>query len=310
MSRGYVLIDGNSIGYAANSSKKLDVGGMQVQAIYGFVRALRKIVSTFPNLTPIVLWDGKSWRKEVFEGYKAKRDATDTATQRKQTEMREIFRAQKPFIHSFCAALGVHQFSADNLEADDLAGMLVRRYDGTDRRIVLITADKDWIQLVGPKVMWFDPINDQRITAGTLQEKLGVATPQAWLEVKALMGDTSDEIPGVGGIGEKGALELLATYGGVTKFVRAYRAGELSKVPKKFVALATDPEKIRTFARNMKLMDLRNPSMCPMPKNLRVVHLPLDKTAFGALCDDLMFRSISRDLDAWCEPFEQMALAA
>lgn len=307
MKHGYLVIDGNNIAYAANATRKLHVGDLETQGIYGFLRAIRAAIANYPMLKPIVLWDGRSWRYDAFPDYKAKREkAPETKSEQAMADNRASMREQKPFIRRALINLGVTQMVALNLEADDLAGIIVRRYQPEGKKILLISGDKDWIQLIGPGVGWMDPINDIRITASKLEEKLGVKTPRQWLEVKALMGDSSDEIPGVGGIGEKGAKELVMTYGSVTSFLNQAMDGSLPELPKKFRDFAESTDKQVIFHRNMKLMDLASPEI-PAPLGLKVEKSTLDADAFAEFCEELIFRSITSDLNNWCEPFENAA---
>jgi 5'-3' exonuclease len=309
MKHGYLLIDGNNIAFAANATRKLHAGDMETQGVYGFLRAIRAAVAAYPMLIPVVLWDGRSWRYDAFSGYKAKREKEpENKSEQAMADNRASMREQKPFIRRALLNLGVAQMVALNLEADDLAGILVRRYQLKGKKILLLSGDKDWIQLIGPGVGWMDPINDVRITAASLKDKLGVETPRQWLEVKALMGDSSDEIPGVGGIGEKGAKELITTYGSVTSFINQINEGSIkpADLHKKFRELAEDFEKQQIFHRNLKLMDLASPEI-PAPLGLKVEKGGLSLDDFAALCEELLFNSIISDLQNWCEPFEKAA---
>jgi 5'-3' exonuclease len=306
MSRGLLLVDVLNLTHAANANKPLTVGELPTQAIYGFLRSLRLAVTSFPQLTPVCLHDGRSWRHGVFEGYKASRNKTPTtASEHKMASLRQQVRPQLPYIRQALVHLGVRQVNAINLEADDLAGMMVRKSLAENRKVMLLTADKDWIQLVGPNVAWFDPIHDTRITLATIEAKLGVKSPRAFLEVKALMGDPSDDISGVGGIGEKGAKDLINEYGSVADFLNRSIEDLTVKLPKKFADLADSNEKQEIFARNMRLMDLSHPSI-PKPADLRVNAGEFNPEAFMGFCDDLLFRSITGNFEDWIEPFRSI----
>ena len=304
--QGYLLIDGNSIGYAAASAKVLKLGDLEVQAIYGFIRSIRAMAFKFPQLTPLILWDGVSWRKDKFLGYKASRDKEPaTKSDKILAAMRDSFKAQKPYIKIGCKLLGVLQLSALNLEADDLAGMLVRKYQPQGKRIVMMTGDKDWAQLVQPGVTWFNPIQNVIVNVMTLKEKLGVENGRAFLEVKAMMGDVSDDIPGVGGIGEKGAIELVNTYGSVASFLNQWHEGSLKDIHKKFRDFADSVDKQAVFMRNLDLMDLQSPKI-PKPIALTPEPGKYDIEAFRVFCEKLMFRSLLTDLETFCQPFAKV----
>ena len=128
-------------------------------------------------------------------------------------------------------------------------------------------------------------------------------TPRQWLEVKAIKGDISDEIGGVGGIGDKGAIELINTYGSVNTFNNSALEGTLKDAPKKFRDFAEQTEKQDIFARNMNLMDLNSPNI-PKPENLTITKGELNLAQFEKFCRALCFQSMLTDLKGWCEPFE------
>ena len=126
MPNRYLLIDGNSIGHAANNGTPLHVGTQQVQAIFGFVRSMRALMGVYGALTPLVLWDGASWRKMQFPDYKANRDKEATKSYEiKAQAAKESFKKQVPAIRKALTLLGIDQIMAANMEADDLAGILV-----------------------------------------------------------------------------------------------------------------------------------------------------------------------------------------
>lgn len=308
---GYLLIDGNSLSHAAVATRTLKVGNLPTNATYGVLRTIRAMVGVYPILTPVVLWDGATWRKEFFKEYKGSREAeaTDdkplTKAQVESQERRASLKLQKPYIRLGLKLLGVTQMWANNLEADDLAGMLVKRYQPKGKKIMMVTGDKDWIQLVGPGVGWREHRTEDRVTMKNFKDFTGVADGRQWLEVKALMGDISDEIPGVGGIGEKGAVELINTYGSVASFINQVNDGSLKKLPKKFMDLATDGEKQANFTRNMRLMDLNSPDI-PPPSDLRVTTAAMDAAKYERFCRELAFHSMLTDLPGWVKPFERI----
>ncbi len=329
MSQGLLLIDVLNLLHAANANKPLRVGELPTQGIYGFIRSLRLAVCSFPQLTPIALHDGRSWRHSAMEGYKGSRDAEPTtASAKKMAELRAQIAPQKPYVRTAMRMLGVRQIDTLNLEADDLAALMVRKAAKDDRRVMLLSGDKDWIQLVGPDVSWFDPMRDVRITHATLPKRLGldktkkrfaafktdqtgpdfvgVPSARAWLEIKALMGDSSDEIDGVGGIGDVGASEFIERFGSVANFIAMSIDGSLPRLPKKFAGLAESNEKQDIYCRNMMLMDL-NHAAVPAPVDQRVDTGEFSEEAFGNLCRDLLFQSVLNGLPGWIEPFRRQA---
>lgn len=321
MSRGFLLIDGAHTANRCNNTKPLNVGPLPTQAIYGFLRTLQPMIASFPMLTPMVLWEGRSWRYDVFPEYKASRNKEPkTKTEKQQAALKAQLKTQMPFIKAGLRHLGVRQVMAINYEADDLAGMMVDRAAG--KNILLVTGDRDWVQLVRPKVAWMDPIQGLRITPETISDKLGyrrkdgtwvgVKSAKAWLEIKALMGDTSDCIPGVGGIGENGAIDFIHEYGSVANFMNQVidKTIDVSKLHKKYRLLAEDAEKTFAYQRNMELMNLDvREQKRPEPLGLTVDKGEFNKAAFRKFCEKLAFNSITGRFDEWCEPFATTATA-
>ncbi|WP_062120211.1 5'-3' exonuclease H3TH domain-containing protein [Aureimonas sp. AU40] len=301
MQKTYIVIDGNSIGHAAQASTKLKVGAQEVQAIFGFLRSVRPLFVRYPSAHPIVLWDGRSWRKDAFTEYKANRDREETKSEKIAAAEKAAFQVQRPYIEKAMTLLGVPQLKAINMEADDLAGILVEKFEREGHKALLVSGDKDWIQLIGPSVTWFDPIRDKRISPANLLEKHGVATPRQFLEMKALMGDTGDNIPGVGGIGEKTAVKLLSEFESVKNLSNLMLEGSLpkqGKIVERFLR-----EGLELFARNVSLMDLRSGPHRPAPINMRLKKEAPNLENFRIFCERLVFRSILRDFDNWCAPF-------
>lgn len=295
----YLIIDGNSIGFASHNAKKLTVDDMEVQAIFGVLRSMRGLVLKYNSYRPLVLWDGRSWRKDVFVEYKSNRDSTE-----KLVAMRDGFKKQRPYIARALSALGVPQVMAINLEADDLAGMYVAKMSARGETVVLISGDRDWLQLVSPSTMWVDPIRNLTVTYRTFESFTGYATPAAFVEGKCLQGDNSDKVPGVGGIGKDGAKKLLAEYGSVEGFLKAFNSGGIKKPGKRLTDFATNAKGgLDRFKENRRLMCLTDPSIFPKAEKLTVTRGEFNPDAFRTLCEDLAFHSILRDFDRWVKPF-------
>lgn len=306
MSQGLLIIDGNSLGHAAHNATKLTVGEMQTQAIFGMVKSCKLLAENYAGWQQLVLWDGKAeWRKALHPDYKANRKAKDE----KQEAHKEAYKAQSPFVRKALQLLGIRQMLVTSLEADDMAGILVKRAAGN---IVLVSGDRDWLQLVRPNVMWFDPIRDYKVGHGNFTEFTGYFTPREFLEGKALMGDTSDNIPGVGGIGEKGAPEFMAQFKSVDNFFKQVDDGTFVPKKKAHQNLATE-EGRAAFARNLRLMNLLEVPN-PVKEDMQVIPATYNEANFRLLCEKLAFMSILRDFDNFMTPFrglqEQLPLAA
>lgn len=301
----YTLIDGNSLGHFYNNAKPLTIGETQVQAIYGTLKRLQAHCASFQDYQPVVLWDGASWRKLMFAEYKENRDRKETKNEIRMQEMKDAYKKQVPYLKKALRFLGIPQVWSLNMEADDLGAILTDRYTKTGSKIILLTGDKDWLQLVGPGVVWKDFANDRLVTQKNFAEFTGVDTVRKFVEVKALCGDQGDNVAGVGGIGEKGAIEFINTYGSVANFTNGVildKSIDLKTVPKKYRNLVEDENKAITFSRNIDLVDLRT-SARPAPQALEVDKGTPDAAKFRQFCELLLFKSFLKDFDEWVSVF-------
>lgn len=201
-----MLIDGNSIlNRAFFALPPLnDKDGKNVNAVYGFVNILLKIISTYQPDKLIVAFDkhGQNFRKELYPEYKATRK-----------KMSDDLAAQIPVLHELLALMQVQVVEKPGVEADDILGTIATAFDGHS---YIVSGDKDMLQLVSDKttvLLTKRGVTDvDDITIDNIVEKTGM-TPSQVVEFKSLRGDTSDNIPGVKGIGDKTALSLLQKYG-------------------------------------------------------------------------------------------------
>lgn len=295
-----IIIDGNSIGYAAHYATKLTAGGMETQAIFGFVKTMRQIRQDYPDHKPMVLWDGRAqWRFDMHPDYKSNRDDDP-----KKVKTKEAYAAQRPYIARALTHLGVRQMTVKTHEADDMAGYLVASLtQKPENEIVLISGDGDWIQLVRPNVTWRDMRDDSKVvTIDNLMDKTGYPTPYAFLEGKCLQGDSSDCISGVGGIGEKGAPLFVAEFGSVRKFWQRCDSGEYAPKKKSLQRLAS-PEGRAIFGRNLRLMQLLKVSV-PAREAVCVDQGRFNVSGFAELCEELAFLSILRNVEHFTNPFK------
>lgn len=295
------LIDGNSVGRAAHAGAKLTAGSIQTQAIFNMIKGARHWAMD-SEFAPLVLWDGHAqWRYDLYPEYKGKRNDDP-----KKIADREAYNAQKPILIKMLGLLGIRQVMAAHEEADDLAGYFVALQKSRDpmSKIKLTTGDEDWAQLLREGVEWEDHRDHKKhLTMDNLFEKTGFRTPYAFLEGKVLQGDTSDNISGVGGIGEKKAPEFLAEFGSVREFWRRVNSGEFVPRYAAHKRLAS-AEGRALFGRNLRLMQLLKPR--PFDKaDMTVYPAKFNPEAFLDECSKLAFMSIVRDKHAFLAPFEK-----
>lgn len=307
MQRHYLIVDGNSLGHMAQNMKPLSIGNFPVQSIYGFLRTLRAYAQTYSFATPIVLWDGLSWRNTVYPEYKENRKKAETRHEIAKQASNKAYAQQRPHIQKALGFLGVTQISASNMEADDLAAILCNLYTKQGHRCTLMTEDRDWLQLIGPLVSVEQPKAEhkRRITLDNFEEITGCSSPKMFIEMKALMGDGGDNIKGVGGVGDKRAIEFLNTYGSFSDFlnrVSLEKSINLKSLPKWQRDLVEDEAKALAFDFNIRLVDL-NTSARPAPKDWFVNKGEPSADNFRKFCDTLLFKSITDNFDNWLMPF-------
>ncbi|KAA0549148.1 DNA polymerase I [Bacillus sp. BGMRC 2118] len=208
MTQKIVLIDGNSLAYRAFFALPLlnNDKGIHTNAIYGFTMILMRILQEEKPTHMLVAFDaGKTtFRHSTFKEYKGGRQKTPP-------ELSE----QMPFLRELLDAFQVKRYELPNYEADDIIGTLSKLAEGKDTEIKVITGDKDLLQLVSEHTtvdITRKGITEvDSYTPEFLNEKLGI-TPNQIVDMKGLMGDASDNIPGVPGVGEKTAIKLLKEY--------------------------------------------------------------------------------------------------
>lgn len=203
----YLLIDGNSIlNRAYYGIRPLTTkDGRNTNAVYGFLTILAKHIKEYTPCRIFAAFDRKEKtpRHELYPAYKAGRKP-----------MPQELAEQFPVIKEVLGALGVSCIEKPGLEADDLLGTLSRTLPQGEDNCVILTGDRDAFQLVSPKVSvcLATTKGDFLYTEDRLKEAYGLA-PTQMIDLKAMMGDNSDNIPGIPGVGEKTALTLMHTYG-------------------------------------------------------------------------------------------------
>ena len=205
MSARLYLVDGMSHVYRAYHAIRnlTNKKGLPTNAVYGFTNMLRKLmVEEKPDYLGVAVdLPGPTVRHEQYEGYKATRRPTP-----------EDLIAQIPYVRRVCEVLRVPVLSYEKYEADDVIGTLSRKAEEAGLEVVIVTIDKDLFQLVNNRITVLDTRTMTRFDSSKVEDKLGVLPPNV-VDVLSLVGDTSDNIPGAPGIGEKGACQLIREFG-------------------------------------------------------------------------------------------------
>jgi DNA polymerase-1 len=213
------ILDGNSYIYRAfYAIRNLSTSsGMPTNAIFGFANMLLKVIKEKEPDRIAIVFDpkGPTRRHLEFKEYKAHRPP-----------MPRDLVSQIPYIHKLVQAFRIPVFIQEGQEADDLIATLTRRALEQGMEVTVVTGDKDILQLVGPKVKIYDTLKEKFFGPAEVEERFGVG-PDRVVEVMGLMGDSSDNIPGVPGIGEKTAQALIKQFGTIDNLLD--HAHELTK---------------------------------------------------------------------------------
>ncbi len=206
------IVDGHSLAYRAFYALPEDLStssGQPTNSVYGFTSMILKLMDDHRPDALAVAWDTPvpTFRKEAYEPYKAQR-----------TKAPDTFRSQLPLIREVVDSLGISQVEVDGFEADDVIATVAARAEHDGWSVLVVTGDRDSFQLIDDQVTVVYTrrgISDiVMATAEWVEARYGVA-PTAYVDYAALRGDTSDNLPGVPGVGEKTAAKLIGQYGNV-----------------------------------------------------------------------------------------------
>lgn len=213
MAKQLLLIDGNSIVFRAFFAMHSQIDrftnqdGLHTAAIYGFKLMLDHVLDNFQPDAALVAFDAgkKTFRTAKYADYKGGRAKTP-----------EELTEQLPYVRELVTALGMHSYELVNYEADDIIGTMAKEADNAGYKTLIVTGDRDLTQLATANttvaVTKHGVTQTEHFTPKYMEEKIGV-TPEQFIDVKALMGDSSDNYPGVTKIGEKTAISLIKQYG-------------------------------------------------------------------------------------------------
>ena len=202
-----ILIDGSSYLYRAFHALPplTNSKGSPTGAVKGVVNMMRRLQKDYPNSTTVVIFDakGKTFRDEIYSEYKANRPP-----------MPDDLRSQIQPIHNIIKAMGMPLISIEGVEADDVIGTYALQAAKNQQSVIISTGDKDIAQLVNQHISLVNTMTDTYLDPEGVTAKFGIP-PELIIDYLALLGDKSDNIPGVPGVGEKTALGLLQGLGGL-----------------------------------------------------------------------------------------------
>jgi len=217
--------------------------GVPVNAVYGFISMIVKLFKEKKPDHMLFCYDRKepSFRKDIYNDYKANR-----------TTMPDDLQVQMPYLRQVADLLGIADFEAPGYEADDIIGTVAKKAEAEGYQVFIVSGDKDFSQLVSENIFLYDTMKEYVYTREAIKEKHGVY-PEQFIDYLAITGDTSDHIPGVAGIGPKGAQKLIeqfATLEGVYQNIESVtpagiklkleNSKENAFLSKKLVTIVTD----------------------------------------------------------------------
>jgi len=232
--------------------------GTPVNAVFGFTNMLARLLKDHTGSHIAVIFDAGryTFRNRLYEAYKAHRPPAP-----------EELIPQFILTREATEAFGVPAIELTDWEADDLIAAYAQAAEGQGARTTIVSSDKDLMQLIRPGVMMMDPLKQKPIGPAEVMEKFGV-TPDKVIEVQALIGDSTDNVPGVPGIGPKGAAQLIAEFGDLESVLAAAPS---MKPSKRRDALIEHADKARI---SRELVTLRADAPLPLPFEALVVKEP------------------------------------
>ncbi len=249
---GYIFRAYYALAYS-NRPAMTNPEGTPVGAVYGFTSMILKLLKEHSHASIVVVFDAarKNFRYDIYPEYKANRGETP-----------EDLIPQFPLVRDAAIAFGLPAIELEGYEADDLIATYANQAIEKGCNITIVSSDKDLMQLVNDNVKMLDPMKDKYINRDEVIEKFGVP-PEQVIDVQALAGDSTDNIPGVPGIGVKTAAQLILEYGSLEELLaRAEEIkqpkrrqalidnADLARISKQLVSLALDapvPEALESF---------------------------------------------------------------
>lgn len=310
-----VIFDGNNcVWRVANVLPILTTPkGETVQVIYGFLRLLRTALERFEAQRAIVCWDCgyPKYRVSLDPLYKSRRLKGHKEATKKEKRQRSDVLRQLSVLQEILPYLGVVQLSHKNTEADDFIGVTCYRIAGLGKKIV-VSGDKDMLQLVRPGVRLFMPNKETLYTYKNFEKKVKF-TPEQWRDYRALVGDTGDDIPNAfPGMGEKTARKLVIEYtsSARTALQNMYRhPGDVAKRGKKFKKFL-EGEVWDRIDLNLRLMDLKR--VHNRKKLASIVHAEVENTErcqptqVKNILVAKRFISLLAQFASWIQPFKEL----
>lgn len=253
--------------------------GVPVNAVYGFISMIIKLMKDKNPDHVVFCYDRKeaSFRKDLYAEYKAHR-----------TEMPDDLQAQVPYLKQIAKLFGICDIELAGFEADDLIGTVANMAQKEDYEVYIVSGDKDFCQLINKNVFLYDTMKDVIYNEALVKEKHGVS-PAQFIDFLAITGDTSDNIPGVAGIGPKGAQKLIEQFGSLENVYENIDQITSNSIKEKLIA-----SKEKAFL-SKKLVTI----VCDAPISNSIEDFklkPFKKDELRVFLQDLNFKTFEKNL--------------
>ncbi len=270
---GYLFRAYHAIQYLSRSD------GTPTNAVFGVTRMLLKMLDDRAPEHVAVVMDppGKNFRHELYPEYKANRPPAP-----------EDLKVQFPLVQRAIEALALPVVVEPGFEADDVIATLAERAVDEGFEVIIVSSDKDLMQLVGDGISMWDPMRDKQYDPAAVEEKMGVPPAQVG-DLLGLMGDSSDNVPGIKGVGAKTAAKLLAEHGDLETILGAAEGMKKSKLRERLIEQADQARLSR------QLVGLRTDVELPIGPGDLVRKAP-DEQALDAFLAEMEFSNLRRDL--------------
>ena len=296
--------------------KAMNPSGTHIGGLVGFLRSLGYVTRIFDPTRVIIVWDGKGGsgnRQNINPNYKAQRATArithwglyDTREEEQEALIGQLYRTR-----DYLECLPVHQIGMEKLEADDIIAYIAKRASKADKKVTIVSSDKDFFQLIDNNVEVYAPVKKTTFNIDNIKEEIGVL-PQNYNIVKALLGDNSDNLPGVKGLGIKTILsewksftyDTNASLQDVWDHCETQLDGDKPK--KVFAKIIHNWEKVLT---NYQLMDLHNTALNEseidiVEDSLKQPIPALQTGAFLHHLDQDKIEGITKNTESWLENF-------
>ena len=296
--------------------KAINPSGTHIGGLVGFLRSLGYVTRIFDPTRVVIVWDGKGGsgnRQNIDPNYKAQRATSrithwglyDTKEQEMEALIGQLYRLQ-----DYIECLPIHQLLIDKLEADDIIAYLAKRASNVDKKVTIVSSDKDFLQLVDKNIEIYAPVKKKTFDVNNIVQEIGVL-PENYNIVKALLGDNSDNLAGVKGLGIKTILSEWKSFSHDSSaslqdvWDHCETQMEQDKPKKIFAKIIHSWDRVLT---NYQLMDLHNTALDD--REVEIVEQTLQQPvpdlqtgAFLHLLDQDKIEGVTKNTEGWLENF-------